>query len=330
MNALMDALSRRRLLAGSAAIAVATSVACALDTAADAAAAPAKAQGPGVYRYRLGDYQLTALYDGLWPISIEDDFVRNASRAQVDKALSAAFLQPGILPISFTALLVNTGAKLALIDTGTAGLLTDTAGSLPDNLAAAGVSPKAIDTIVISHFHPDHINGIKTKDGAKVFANAEILVPEPEWQFWMDDGNLSAATGTVKRYFLNARRIFRDIAEEVKLFQRGTEVAPGIGSIAAFGHTPGHCAFTVASGNESMLVLSDSVRDPALFVRNPDWQASFDMDGSLAVETRRRLLDRAAADRMLVQGYHFPFPACGHIAKSGRGFNLVPVLWQPL
>ena len=146
----------------------------------------------------------------------------------------------------------------------------------------------------------------------------------------MDDGNFDAAPSTVKKYFLNARRIFRDIAKEVKQFQPGAEVASGITSIAAYGHTPGHTAFAVASGKELMLVLSDSVRDPALFVRNPDWQPSFDMDGPLAVETRRRLLDRAAADRMLVQGYHFPFPACGHIAKKGRSFELVPVIWQPL
>lgn len=320
------ALTRRRLLAGSATTAAAST----FGGAADATAPIAKTQGSGVYRYRLGDYQLTALYDGLWPIPIDDDFVRNASRTQVDKALAAGFLPPGILPISFTALLVNTGAKLVLIDTGTAGQITDTAGSLPANLAAAGVPAKAIDIILISHFHPDHINGIKTKDGDKVFPNAEVLVPEPEWKFWMYDGNLTAATGTVKKYLLNARRIFRDIAAEVKHFVPGAEIAPGISSIAAYGHTPGHCAFSISSGNESMLVLSDSVRDPLLFVRHPDWQPSFDMDGPLAVETRRLLLDRAAADKMLVQGYHFPFPACGHITKSGRSFDLVPVLWQPL
>jgi glyoxylase-like metal-dependent hydrolase (beta-lactamase superfamily II) len=115
--------------------------------------------------------------------------VRNASGAAVNKALAAAFLTPNVLLISFTALLVNTGAKLVLIDTGTAGQIADSAGFMNANLAAAGVSPSAIDTIVISHFHLDHIDGIKTKDGDKVFANAEILVPEPEWKFWMDDGH---------------------------------------------------------------------------------------------------------------------------------------------
>ena len=147
-----------------------------------AAAPVASGKGPGVYRYRLGDYELTALYDGIWNLPIDGKFIRNASGAAVNKALAAVFLPPRILPITFTALLVNTGSKLVLIDTGTAGQVASTAGSMMANLAVAGVDPKAIDTIVISHFHPDHIDGIKTKDGEKVFPNAEIRVPEPEWQ----------------------------------------------------------------------------------------------------------------------------------------------------
>jgi glyoxylase-like metal-dependent hydrolase (beta-lactamase superfamily II) len=182
---------------------------------------------------------------------------------------------------------------------------------------------------VISHFHPDHINGIKTKEGQKTFPNAEISVPAPEWAYWMDDSKLSTASEGLKPGFLNARRIFADIAKEVKQFDPGTEVAPGITSIAAYGHTPGHTAFTVASGSQSMLLLSDTTNHPWLFVRNPEWQAIFDMDGNMAVENRKRLLDRAAADKMVVQGYHFPFPASGHITKTAKGYDLVPVMWQP-
>jgi glyoxylase-like metal-dependent hydrolase (beta-lactamase superfamily II) len=321
----MVALSRRSLLTASALAGLSLTV-----RPADAAAPIATAQGPGLYRYRLGDVQLTALYDGVWYLPIDDKFVRNASGGDVNRALAAAFLPPSVLPISFTALLVNTGGKLVLIDTGTAGQIVDSAGFMLANLAAAGIAPAAIDTILISHFHPDHIDGIKTKDGDKVFANAEIFVPEPEWTFWMDDANMSRATGAVQRYFLNARRIFRDIAKEVRPFTPGAEVAPGIVSIPAFGHTPGHTAFAIHSGNQSMLALSDAVRDPFLFAHFPDWQPIFDMDGPQAVATRRRLLDRAAADRMLVEAFHFPFPACGHIAKAGAGYELVPVVWQPL
>lgn len=199
-----------------------------------------------------------------------------------------------------------------------------------DNLKVAGIAPADIDTIVISHFHPDHIDGIKTKDGANVFANAEILVPDPEWTFWMDDGNQSRAKGSVFRYFRNVRRIFGDIAGQVRPFKPGAEVAPGIVSIAAFGHTPGHCAFAIHSGNQSMLAMSDTVRNPYLFARHPRWQPIFDMDGPQAMKSRLKMLDRAAADRMLVEAYHFPFPACGHIMRTRTGYELVPVEWQPL
>ena len=302
----------------------------ALPLSARAAAPAAKAQGPGVYRYKLGDIQLTALYDGIWYLPIDAKFVHNASAAEVDDALAADFLPPSVLPISFTALLVNTGGKLVLIDTGTAGQIADSAGFMNANLAVAGIAPEAIDIILISHFHPDHIDGIKAKDGAKVFRNAEILVPEPEWKFWMDDGNMSRASGAVHRYFLNARRIFNDIAKEVRPFKPGAEVAPGIVSLAAFGHTPGHTAFAIYSGGQSMLAMSDTAREPFLFVRHPQWQPSYDMDGPLAAKTRTEMLDRAAADRMLVEAYHFPFPACGHIVKSGAGYDLVPAMWAPL
>jgi glyoxylase-like metal-dependent hydrolase (beta-lactamase superfamily II) len=197
------------------------------------------------------------------------------------------------------------------------------------NMAAAGIDPKSVDTILISHFHPDHINGIKTKDGAKVFPNAEINVPAAEWAFWMDDSKMSAAPEAARGAFLNARRIFGDIANDVKRFEPNKEVAPGITSVAAYGHTPGHTAFAIASGNQSMLYLADVTNNPWLFVRNPEWQASFDLDGNMAADTRKKMLDRAAADKMIVQGYHFPFPASGHIAKTTKGYDLVPVMWQP-
>ena len=255
--------------------------------------------------------------------------MRNASAAEVDKALADSFLQPRIVPTSFTPLLVNTGSKLVLIDTGTGGQIGPTTGQMMDALTAAGVQPTQIDTILISHFHPDHINGIKDKDGWPMFENAEILVPAPEWAYWMDDATMKAAPEAERGFFLNARRIFRDIAREVKRFEPGKEVAPGITSIAAYGHTPGHTAYAVASGNQSILVLGDTTNHPWLFARNPHWQGMFDIDGAMAVETRKRLLDRAAADKMLVQGYHFPFPALAYVEKSGSGYREIPVPWNP-
>jgi glyoxylase-like metal-dependent hydrolase (beta-lactamase superfamily II) len=321
----MAQLTRRTLLAGStlAAAAAALSV-----EPAAAAAPPTGKQTPAIYRFKIGSYELTAVHDGVWHRDVDDKFVRNVSFAEVQKALDAAFMPANKLSIPFTVLFVNTGAKLILIDTGTAGQLTPTAGIMGANVSAAGIDPNAVDTILISHFHPDHINGIKTKENQLVFPNAEINVPAPEWAYWMDDANMNAAPEAVRGAFRNARRIFGDIANNVKRFEPGKEVAPGIMSIAAHGHTPGHTAFAVASGTQSMLVLGDTTNHPALFVRNPDWQAAFDVDGNMAAETRKKLLDRVAADKMLVQGYHFPFPASGYIAKQSTGYEFVPVQWQ--
>ena len=323
MTALMTALTRRALLAGSAA--------AALGAGADpgvAMAPVAGRQAPGVYRYRIGSFELTALYDGIWYRPITDRFIRNAPFAEVESALADAFMPADKLATPFTTLIVNTGKKLVLIDTGTGGQISPTAGAITDNLAAAGISPAAVDLVVISHFHPDHINGIKDKDNALIFPNAEIMVPAPEWAFWMDDANLNAAPADLKLTFRNQRRIFADIASRVTRFEPGAEVVTGIETVPAAGHTPGHTVFAIHSGDQSLLVLSDTAQHPAVFARHPDWQAAFDIDGDAAVATRKKLFDRAAADRMLVTGYHFPFPACGHLIKTASGYEHVPIEWQ--
>jgi glyoxylase-like metal-dependent hydrolase (beta-lactamase superfamily II) len=319
----MSALSRRSFLAASAL------GAAALTSPARAAAPPVGKQPPAFYRYKVGSFELTAVYDGIWNRPVDETFVRNAPFGQVKKALADAFMPENTLSIPFTPLLVNTGDKLVLIDTASGGQISATAKSFGPNLAAAGIDPKAIDIILISNFHPDHINGIKTKDNEVVFPNAEIKVPAKEWAFWMDDANRKEAeTKMVSSYMLNARRIFADIRSRITPFVPGGEVAPGITSIDAPGHTPGHTAYAVASGSESMMVLCDTTNHPALFVRHPEWQPSVDQDGPLAVATRRRLLDRVSADKMLVQGYHFPFPGTGRIVKTRTGYDFVPEMWR--
>ena len=321
----MPTLTRRNLLAGSAAAAAFASQA---DLAAAAEPAAAK-QAPGIYRYKIGSYELTALYDGIWYRPITDKFIRNAPFAEVERALSDAFMPADQLATPFTTLVVNTGSKLVLVDTGTGGQIGPQAGVLGDNLSAAGIDPKAVDLVVISHFHPDHINGIKDKDNGLVFPNAEIMVSAPEWAFWMDDANMNAAPAELKLTFRNQRRIFSDIAKQITRFEPSAEVAPGIETLTAPGHTPGHTVFAIHSGDQSLMVLGDTAQHPAVFARHPDWQAAFDIDGDAAVATRKKLFDRAAADRMLVTGYHFPFPACGHLVKTASGYEHVPVLWQP-
>jgi glyoxylase-like metal-dependent hydrolase (beta-lactamase superfamily II) len=326
----MSQVTRRTVAAGAALVATAGILPGTFIM--PAAARAAGRQAPGFYRFKLGSLELTAINDGVWDRKLDPTFVRNAALDEVQKALSDAFLPTDTIPIPFTSLVVNTGSQVVMLDTGTGGQLIQMAprsGTWSQNLAAAGIEPKAVNVIAISHFHPDHINGIKDKDGKLQFARAEIMVPAPEWAFWMDDARMSNAPGPLQASFRNSRRIFGDIAKDVRRYEPGKEIAPGIISIAAHGHTPGHCAFAIASGSQSMLVLSDTANNPWLFVRNPGWQAIFDMDGNMAADNRRRLLDRASADRMLVQGYHFPFPASGYITRTATGYDLVPVMWQP-
>ncbi len=319
----MSRVTRRGILAGSAAATLGTVASPAL-----AAAPPAGKAEPAIYRYRIGTYELTALYDGIWYRPIGKDFIRDVPFAEVEHALDAAFMPHDKLATPFTTLIVNTGQKLVLLDTGTGGQISPTAGMVVENLAAAGIAPDEVDQIVISHFHPDHINGIKDKDNNLIFPNAEIMVPEAEWAFWMDDANMNAAPASMKETFRNQRRIFADIAKRVTRFAPGKEVAPGIETLAAPGHTPGHTVFAVHSGDQSLMVLSDTAQHPAVFARHPDWQAAFDVDGRETIVTRKKLFDRAAADRMLVTGYHFPFPACGHLVKTATGYEHVPIEWQ--
>jgi len=323
----MKAVDRRTVLVGATAL-TASALTATVSTPARAAASASGKQAPGYYRYKIGDFEITAINDGVWMPDVSANFFPNASVADAQKALSDQFQRTDKLIIPITAMMVNNGKKLVLIDTGSAGALTPTATSFMENLTAAGFDPKQVDTILVSHFHGDHINGIRTKDGQLAFPNAEIKVPATEWGHWMDDAKMAATPEAARGNFNNSRRIFGSIAKDVTRFDAGKEVEGGITALAAPGHTPGHTGFVISSGNQSLMTIVDAANNPYLFVRNPDWHLSFDMDRAMAVDTRKKLLDRAAADKLLVAAYHWPFPAAGHIAKEGSGYRLHPLAWN--
>jgi glyoxylase-like metal-dependent hydrolase (beta-lactamase superfamily II) len=315
-------MDRRTLMTG--AIATLAAAGVPLPEAAQAAAPLATSQAPGFYRYKAGDLQITAINDGFFTRPLQG-FIRNAEMPAVQALLAEQSLPTETVTIPFTTLVVNDGRRLTLIDTGNGNSGAPTSGRWMDNFRAAGFAPEQVDTIVISHFHGDHINGLRLKEGGAVFPNAEVHVPAPEWAFWMSDERMNAAPDAMKGAFANVRRVFSPIAANVKQYAPGTEVVTGINSIAAHGHTPGHCAFAVGG---KLLAMSDTTNHPALFVRQPGWQAIFDMDGGVAEVSRRRMLDMAIADKMQVAFYHAPFPATGTIQKDGAGYRLVPVAWS--
>jgi glyoxylase-like metal-dependent hydrolase (beta-lactamase superfamily II) len=253
----------------------------------------------------------------------------NKELPDIEKALGAAFLPTDHVINQFTVLVVNTGRNLVLLDSGFGDNGAPTVGNLAGNLTAAGIDPKTVDTIIVSHFHGDHVSGIRAKAGAANFPNAEIMVPAGEWKYWNDAGEESKAAQVWKGGFANVKRVFDPIAKDVKQFEHGKELVPGISSVDARGHSPGHTAFVVASGNGKLLVTSDTVNHQIL-VRNPDWNLWADMDPGMAVTSRKRLLDMAAADRMQIATYHLPFPSTGFISKQGSGYEFHPAYWQPV
>ena len=316
-------MSRRTAIAAGLTAAVAPVVS-------DAAQPLAGKQAPSFFRSKVGEFEITAINDGQAQRPL-DGFIKNAPIEEVRKVLGDAFMAQDKITIPFTSVVVNTGAKLVLLDSGNGDLGAPTTGSWMANFRAAGFDPDKVDAVLISHFHGDHINGTRLKDGRAVFPNAEMMVSAPEWDFWMDDGKMAQAPEGMKPAFNNVRRVFAPMAKDVKRFDWGKELVAGISAVAAPGHTPGHTVFAVQSGSAKFLMMSDLTNNTAVFVRKPDWQAIVDMDGEVARQTRHRMLDMAASEKMQVAFYHAPFPATGHIARDGaNGYQLVPAFWQPL
>ena len=325
-------LSRRGLLSSAAAAALAA----ALPAQSFAAAPPAGKQAAGFYRYKVGDIEVTVVTDGANRLPITDAFVVNVKKEEVNAALVAAFMEPGVFVGPYNPIVLNTGGKLALVDTGTseAGYIASKGanGQLMTNLAAAGIEAGAIDTVIISHYHGDHINGLLKADKSLAFPNAEILVPANEHQFYMDDGNMSRATkGRVEDVFKNVRRVISgEVLKRLRTYEWDKDVIPGVLAVGTPGHTPGHTSHVVSSGSSKVYVQADVTHAPFLFARNPGWHAYYDQDPVMAEATRRKVYDMLSAEKMLVQGFHYPFPSVAHVEKTATGYREIPMPWSPV
>ena len=329
----MTELTRRHLLAGASAAALAP---LAATLPAQSAAPLAGKQATGFYRYKVGTFEVTVVTDGANRMPLPDDFVSNIKKDEVNAALAAAYLEQNVFVGPYNPVVINTGAKLVLIDTGTGDAAYASSkganGQLLTNMAAAGIDPAAIDAVIISHYHGDHVNGLLKADNSLAFANAEILVPAPEHTFWMDDGNMSRAPkGRMEGLFKNNRRVFSgEVMKRLRTYEWDKEVVPGITAMGTPGHSAAHTSHIVASGSSKVFVQADVTHVPYLFARNPGWHAMYDQDPAVAETTRRKVYDMLAAERMMVQGFHYPFPSVAHVEKNGTGYREVPMPWNPV
>jgi glyoxylase-like metal-dependent hydrolase (beta-lactamase superfamily II) len=284
----------------------------------------------GSYHFNIGKMECAVVQDGSFVYHQPAPFFfANAPAEPLHQALQGHGLEPehwDELVSPYTGLLVNAGGQRVLIDTG-AGGMAPTTGSLLENLQAEGIALGDIDFVVLSHAHPDHLGGFTDVAGRPSFPNARYVLMRQEWDYWTSSPTLAhlGLSPEIKHLLIRfAGEKLAPIRERILLVDRETEIAPGVQIIPAPGHTPGHLAVALTSGAEQLLYLGDTALHP-VHLEHPDWCAAVDIVPDAVPDTRRRLFDRAAADRALVHSFHFPFPCLGTITPNGTAWH-----WQPL
>jgi glyoxylase-like metal-dependent hydrolase (beta-lactamase superfamily II) len=321
----MLTLDRRMLLrAGSAAVGAAALA----PTTPALAYAPqgGKRAQPSFYRFKLGTIEITVVSDGTVSFPAETLWGDRAEDAR--GLLTSTFQPPSPVGLELNAILVNTGDRLMLIDAGCGvDKFQKTAGRLIGNLAAAGYAPSDIDMILFTHAHFDHLWGISDHENSSLlFPSAEFVASEAEVAFWSAPEWANRLSPALKPEVTRAN--LKLASPRLRLIKAGTEVAPGVTTIDTAGHTPGHMSVHISSSSEELLLTADAVVNSTVSFRHPEWPFGFDQDVPLAAKTRMAFLDRAATDKTLVGGYHFPFPGFGHVVREGSGYRWLPADWQ--
>ena len=300
-----------------------------LALSAHAAAPQQKTQAPGFYRVMLGDFEVTALSDGTVALPV-DKLLTNTTPAQVGKALSQSFLKAPV-DTSVNGYLINTGAKLVLVDSGAAGLFGPTLGNLLANLKAAGYQPEQIDEIYITHMHADHVGGLMAGDKL-AFPNAVVRADKHDADFWLSAANLEKAPADAKGFFQGAQASLNPYvaAGKFKPFDGDTELVPGIRAVAAPGHTPGHSTYLVESKGQKLMLWGDLMHVAAVQFANPSVTIQFDSDSKAAAVQRKKAYAEAAKQGYLVGSAHLSFPGLGHLRTDGKGYAFVPLNYNGL
>jgi glyoxylase-like metal-dependent hydrolase (beta-lactamase superfamily II) len=283
------------------------------------------AQIPGVYRRRIGDIVVTAISDGYLDGAYE--FMRDITPQDAAAILRDAF-RPAPPRISINCFVIHSAGRIALVETGSGNSMGPTLGKMPRNLAAAGIDTKSIDTILLTHMHPDHSNGLTDENGVAKFPQVELVVAERDVAHWFDDAAMARATERQQM------RFFRWAREQIAPYQKQRrdakgEVFPGVTAEPIPGHTPGHTAYRVASKGEQLLIWGDIVHIPDIQTRRPDVYMEPDVDGQAAIAMRKRVFDMVVTDRLLAAGMHMHFPGFLNLnRRPGGGYELVPEIWN--
>ena len=311
-----------RLTALTAALALGSTALLVAPTAASAAAPQQRTQAPGFYRAMLGDFEVTTLSDGTVDLDVAKLLAEPA--AKTDAALAKAFVH-GPLETSVNAYLVNTGARLVLIDTGAGPLFGPTLGKLVASLRAAGYQPEQVDDIFITHMHPDHVGGLSA-NGQRVFPNATLHADKRDSDFWLAQANLDAAPAAMKGFFQGAMASVNPYvaAGKYQPFEADGEPVPGVRTLASHGHTAGHTSYLVESKGQQLLVIGDLIHVAAVQFSDPGITISFDSDAKAAAQSRATVFKLAAKDSALVGAAHLQFPGLGHLRAAGKQWQWVP------
>lgn len=282
-------------------------------------------QTPGIYHRRVGDIVVTALSDGYLDGSI--DVLKNITPDDARQLLSENFRPARRTPVN--AFLVYSAGRLALIETGSGNYLLPTAGKLMENVKAAGVDPADIESVLLTHMHPDHSAGLTDMTtGKRNYPNAELVMHENEPNHWFDDARMSAAPERAQRlYFQAGREQVLPYKDRWRLFKEG-EVFPGVTAVPRHGHTPGHTTFLISSGNDQLLIWGDTVHVPEVQTARPEVCMEFDTDADAAAASRRKVFDMVATDKLRVTGMHLHFPGFAHLVRRGQGYHLIPDAWE--
>lgn len=312
-------LSRRRLLAGASAT-------TALGFLGGAPVAQAKAPmlntpAPAFYRFKLGSIEATVVSDG--PLSIGDpkNTFRGPTAEEIGKMMSDHFLPTNNVVLDQNVLVINTGDKLALFETGMSSVKrNDAMGQLAANLKKSGIDPSDIDAVIPTHGHIDHVGGIMAADGSRNFPNAQIHIAQSDFDFWTDDKRLGTpAEGSA----LAAKKNLLPNRDRIVFYKDGQDVLPGVQAMHTPGHTVGHTSFVINSGGKSLFLVGDLMHH-VILIEKPRMEVAFDTDPKQGVETRIKVMDMLAAQRMTALVYHLPWPGIGHLTKQGDGFHYVP------